>query len=330
VEGTVPTKLRPTGENEIDVRLLADDATRASLRDLSSLPLTAQRDGTPITVTLGQVTTIEQVAGPTSINRRNRQGVVTIGASLAGTTPLGDVVQPLQRSLSQLQAQGAIPSGYAVQLGGQAEDQAEAFGNLLLALGLSVVLEYMLLAALYESMILPFATMFALPLAIIGAFVALGVTNNTLNLLSMIGVVVLMGLVGKNGILLVDYTNTLRQEGMARDEALRRAGATRLRPIVMTTMALVCGMLPLAAKLEEGSEIYGGMATVIIGGMLSSTLLSLLVVPCMYTYFDDLQRLVKRLWSWRPHRARRRAEIRKPAPAAERPAPSGAVHTKTP
>jgi HAE1 family hydrophobic/amphiphilic exporter-1 len=304
VEGTVATKLRPEGQDEIDVRLITDPATRADLRDLGMLPLLGQRDGVPTTVYLSQVTRMEQVAGPTSLDRRNRQRMVTVSANLAGNTPLNDVTVPLQRALNQLQAQGAVPPGYTLQLGGQAEDQAKAFGNMFVALGLSIVLEYMLLAALYESMVLPFATMFALPVSIVGAFIALAVTRNTLNLLSLIGVVVLMGLVGKNGILLVDYANTLRRQGLSRDAALRRAGPTRLRPIVMTTMALVFGMLPLAAKLEEGSELYGGMATVIIGGMLSSTLLSLLVVPCMYTYFDDLQTLLRRLWAWRPFRSR--------------------------
>jgi HAE1 family hydrophobic/amphiphilic exporter-1 len=167
---------------------------------------------------------------------------------------------------------------------------------------LSIILEYMLLAALYESMILPLATMFGLPLSVIGAFSALAVSHNTLNLLSLIGMVVLMGLVGKNGILLVDFTNTLRNRGLSRDQALREAGPTRLRPILMTTLALMFGMLPLALKLEEGGELYAGMATVIIGGMLSSTLLSLVVVPCMYTYFDDFQSLVGRVVRWRPFR----------------------------
>jgi HAE1 family hydrophobic/amphiphilic exporter-1 len=122
-----------------------------------------------------------------------------------------------------------------------------------------------------------------------------------------------MGLVGKNGILMIDYTNTLRQRGVSRNDALREAGPTRLRPILMTTAALVFGMLPLAAGIEEGSEIYRGMATVIIGGMLSSTLLSLFVVPCMYTYFDDLQGLIGRVWRWRPFRPRQR-----PAPTPAR------------
>ncbi|HLI27267.1 MAG TPA: efflux RND transporter permease subunit [Chloroflexota bacterium] len=294
VDGTVVTKLRPEGEDEIDVRLIADEATRESLVDLGMVPLLNQRDGT--LVYLGQVTRAEVVSGPTSIDRRNRQRVITIGANLATGVPLNDVTVPVQQRIRQLQAQGAIPQGYTVELGGQAEDQAKAFGNIFLALGLSIVLVYMLLAALYESLVLPFATMFALPMAVVGAFIALALTRNTLNLLSMIGVIVLMGLVGKNGILLVDYTNTLRQRGLPRREALQQAGTTRLRPILMTSAALVMGMMPLALGLEQGSEIYVAMAWVIIGGMLSSTLLSLLVVPCMYTYFDDLQSLIGRAW----------------------------------
>jgi HAE1 family hydrophobic/amphiphilic exporter-1 len=171
-------------------------------------------------------------------------------------------------------------------------------------------------------MILPFATMFALPLAVVGAFLGLAVTGNTLNLLSMIGVIVLMGLVGKNGILLIDYTNTLRHQGHPRNVALREAGETRLRPILMTTVALVAGLMPLALGLEEGSETYKGMAAVIIGGMLSSTLLSLLVVPCMYTYFDDLQSLIIAIWHWRPFRSRKKVAAPPPMHGPAVPAPS--------
>ena len=319
VDGNVATKLRPEGEDEVDVRLIVNQQSRTDLASLQSLPIMATRGGQTTTVALGQVTRTTQVAGPTSVDRRNRQRLVTVGASLVGTTPLNDVTQPLQRSITEMQRDGSIPTGYSVTLGGQSEQQAKAASNFVLALGLSIVLEYMLLAALYESMILPFATMFALPLSVIGAFIGLAVTGNTLNLLSMIGVIVLMGLVGKNGILLVDYTNTLRQRGASRREALREAGETRLRPILMTTVALVVGLAPLAMGLEEGSEIYKGMAAVIIGGMLSSTLLSLLVVPCMYTYFDDLQSLVVSIWRWRPFRSRKRRDHERRAPVVGRP-----------
>ncbi|HZR99250.1 MAG TPA: efflux RND transporter permease subunit [Chloroflexota bacterium] len=317
VDGTVATKLRPAGRDEIDVRLIADAPTREDLRDLGTLPLSGMVGGTATNVYLSQVTTPETVNGPTSIDRRNRQRVVTIGADLVGTTPLNDVTQPVQRAIRQLQAEGVVPPGYTVALGGQAEDQAKAFGNLFLALGLSLLLDYMLMSALYESMIMPFSRMFSLPVAVVGAFVALAATRNTLNMLSMIGMIVLMGLVGKNGVLLIDYTNTLRHRGLSRTQALLESCPTRLRPILMTTAALLFGMMPLAAKLEEGSELYGGMATVIIGGMLSSTVLSLYVVPSMYTYFDDLQMLILRVWHWRPFRGRGR----RPAEPPPREAP---------
>jgi hydrophobic/amphiphilic exporter-1 (mainly G- bacteria), HAE1 family len=291
--------------------------------------MTATRGGQSATINVGQVTKSSAVNGPTSVDRRNRQRLVTIAGGLAGGVPLNDVTRPLQASIAAMQADGTIPAGYNVSMGGQSEQQTKAFVNLILALALSVVLEYMLLAALYESMILPFATMFALPLAVIGAFAGLAATGNTLNLLSMIGVIVLMGLVGKNGILLIDYANTLRQRGLSRTAALREAGETRLRPILMTTVALVAGLMPLALGLEEGSETYKGMASVIIGGMLSSTLLSLLVVPCMYTYFDDLQRGVIWLWHWRPFRSRKKVATTTPPPVPHAPA-TPAPHNAAP
>ena len=320
IDGSVATKLRVEGEDEVDVRLLVTADARSDLPSIQAIPMMATRGGQSATITVGQVTRASAVNGPTSVDRRNRQRLVTVGAGLAGGVPLNDVSQPLQRAVAQMQADGTIPQGYAVSLGGQSEQQNKAFVNMIAALGLSVILEYMLLAALYESMILPFATMFALPLAVIGAFAGLAVTGNTLNLLSMIGVIVLMGLVGKNGILLIDYTNTLRQQGRTRAQALREAGETRLRPILMTTVALVAGLMPLALGIEEGSETYKGMASVIIGGMLSSTFLSLLVVPCMYTYFDDLQRGIGWLWRWRPFS--RSKQVATPPPPPSRPAPS--------
>jgi hydrophobic/amphiphilic exporter-1 (mainly G- bacteria), HAE1 family len=304
------------------------EQSRADLASIQAIPMTATRGGQTTTINVGQVTRASEVAGPTSVDRRNRQRLVTVAAGLAGGVPLNDVTQPVQRQIAAMQADGTIPAGYNVSMGGQSEQQAKAFSNLIMALALSVILEYMLLAALYESMILPFATMFALPLAVIGAFVGLAATGNTLNLLSMIGVIVLMGLVGKNGILLIDYTNTLRQRGHHRAAALREAGETRFRPILMTTIALVAGLMPLALGLEEGSETYKGMASVIIGGMLSSTFLSLLVVPCMYTYFDDLQQVILGIWHWRPFRSRKKAVA--PPPAVEPHAPPQPAVTPRP
>ncbi|MBI3969536.1 MAG: efflux RND transporter permease subunit, partial [Chloroflexi bacterium] len=324
VDGVVATKLRAEEQDEVDIRVISSEATRADLANVTSLPLTVIRDGQPVQVRLDQVATTRTVSGPTSLDRRNRERVITLGANLATGSTLNDVTRPLQVKIDEMRRNGEIPRGYDVKLGGQAEDQAKAFTSILLAIGLSVVLIYMLLSALYESMILPFATMFALPVAVVGALIGLAVSRNSINLLSMIGMIVLMGLVGKNGILLVDYTNILRQRGRSRTEALLEAGPTRLRPILMTTFALIFGMMPLALGLEEGSETYKGIASVLIGGMTSSTILSLLLVPCMYTYFDDLQRLIGRVFRFVTRRGRPASEPSIPfAETLELPIPDG-------
>lgn len=187
----------------------------------------------------------------------------------------------------------AVPNGYSVMVtGGQVQQLNTAFAALLAALTLSIALIYMLMVALYESFLDPLAIMFALPVSLVGAFGGLLATGNTLNLFSMIGMIMLMGLVAKNAILLVDYTKTLRRRGLPRQEALVEAARTRLRPIVMTTATVVAAMIPLALKLEAGAESRSPMAIVIIGGVLSSTLLTLLLVPTVYTYLDDLQGLI--------------------------------------
>ncbi|HEY3109542.1 MAG TPA: efflux RND transporter permease subunit, partial [Chloroflexota bacterium] len=201
----------------------------------------------------------------------------------------------IQAELARIQQ----PAGLKVTFGGQAEAQNDSFSQIGQALLLSILLMYMLMVALYESLLSPFIIMLSLPLAIVGAIVGLWVTGNTLNMMSMIGLIMLMGLVGKNAILLVDYTNTLRREGMERDAALLKAGPTRLRPILMTTTAMVVSMAPIAAKLGEGSEFRAPMAVVVMGGLISSTLLTLVFIPAVYTIFDDLQGLFGRIFGIR-------------------------------
>jgi HAE1 family hydrophobic/amphiphilic exporter-1 len=176
--------------------------------------------------------------------------------------------------------------------------------------------------ALFESLVFPLMIMFSLPLAVVGAFGLLALTGNTLNMLSMIGMILLTGLVGKNAILLVDYTNTLRKRGLVRNEALLQAGPTRLRPILMTTSALVLAMSPIALKLGEGSEWRAPMAVTVIGGLLTSTLLTLVLIPAIYTIMDDFQGLVvgapsfvRRLVGSRPAR---RPHVEAPEPEAPR------------
>jgi HAE1 family hydrophobic/amphiphilic exporter-1 len=203
---------------------------------------------------------------------------------------VGDVLRDIRAQTSALD----LPVGYTVQISGQGNQLDTAFGALIQALALSVLLMYMLTAALYESFIYPLSVLFCLPVALVGAFLGLLVTGNTINIFSMIGMIMLVGLVAKNAILLVDYTNTLRRRGLTRREALLESGPVRLRPILMTTMTLVFAMIPLALKLGAGAETRSPMAVVVLGGIITSTLLTLVLVPCAYTYLDDLQNLLLR------------------------------------
>ncbi|MDQ3811195.1 MAG: efflux RND transporter permease subunit, partial [Chloroflexota bacterium] len=246
---------------------------------VSEIPVVTPRGST---IRLGQVAQVRSVSGPTQITRRDRQRAVYVTGYLSGRAA-GDVSADIEKGLEQIKA----PSGYTVTQGGQAEDQADSFGQIFAALGLSVLLMYMLMVALFESLVYPLMIMFSLPLAIVGAFGLLALTGNTLNMMSLIGMILLTGLVGKNAILLVDFTNTLRKRGLARNEALLEAGPTRLRPILMTTAALVLAMSPIALKLGEGSEWRAPMAVTVIGGLLTSTLLTLVLIPAVYTIMDD-------------------------------------------
>ncbi|MBV9356348.1 MAG: efflux RND transporter permease subunit, partial [Chloroflexi bacterium] len=199
--------------------------------------------------------------------------------------PLGDVASDVQHTVNSL----ALPDGVTITLRGQVQTFNLAIQALGSALVLSLVLEYMLLVALYESWLFPLVRMLTVPLGMVGAFLLLWATGNTINIFSIIGMIMGEGLVAKSGILLVDYTNTLRERGWERLQALQESVRVRLRPILMTSATMIFGMLPLALKLEEGAETRAPMAVVVIGALLSSTLLTLVVVPSLYTVVDDIQ-----------------------------------------
>ncbi|HLB12399.1 MAG TPA: efflux RND transporter permease subunit, partial [Dehalococcoidia bacterium] len=259
--------------------------------DVADLPLLTSKGAV---VKLGQGAATVIGGSPTQINRHNRQRVVTIGADLAGR-PLGDVVGEFQARMREVE----LPPGYSISLGGEAELMGESFVSMGMALALSILLMYMLMVALYESLLYPLVIMFSLPASLVGAFSGLALTGQTVNIASMIGLIMLMGLVAKNAILLVDYTNTLRGRGRGRNEALLEAGPTRLRPILMTTAAMVMAMFPVAYQIGHGAETRSPMAVVVIGGLISSTLLTLVLVPVMYTFMDDIQRFLGRLFGRR-------------------------------
>jgi hydrophobic/amphiphilic exporter-1 (mainly G- bacteria), HAE1 family len=295
IAGSTVGTFRPDGTKGWDVEVILNPEHRARVQQVSDIPVLTPSGQT---VRLGQVAHVATVSGPTRVDRLDRKRAVTVSANLDGRTS-GDVAAELTPKLAALK----LPTGYTISQDGAARSQADSFGQIFMALGVSVVLMYGLMAVLFESLLFPFIIMLSLPLAVVGAFGLLALTGNTLNLMSMIGMIMLTGLVGKNAILLIDFTNHLRQQGVARDAALRQAGPTRLRPILMTSAALILAMLPLAARLGDGGEWRAPLAVTVIGGLLTSTFLTLLVIPSVYTIVDDVQRILASL----PRRIRRLA-----------------------
>jgi hydrophobic/amphiphilic exporter-1 (mainly G- bacteria), HAE1 family len=208
----------------------------------------------------------------------------------------GRPLQELSNDINAAAARLAMPPGYDVIAGGDTEELEIMFRNMFQALMLAVIFIYLILASQFGSFTHPLAIMLSLPLSLVGVAVMLYFTRDTLNIMSMIGLIMLMGLVTKNAILLVDFTNQARREGLSRHKALLQAGTTRLRPIVMTTLAMIFGMLPLAFAIGAGAEMRAPMARAVIGGLITSTLLSLLVVPVVYTFLDDFR--LSMLWGW--------------------------------
>lgn len=277
VNGDVATYwTAPDGEQvEVELRLPID--ARRHVGQLDALPVAFAPDGTPIA--LGRVADLREVVNPDVIKRQDLQRRQGLYAGVQGR-PSGDVGADVQKLVDAT----TLPPGYRFDVGGQTKEQKDAFGAILGALALSVIFIYIVLASQFGSFLQPLAIMASLPLALIGVMLALLVTGSTLNLFSMIGLIMLMGLVTKNAILLVDFANQARKGGASVADALLQAGLVRMRPIMMTTAAMVFGMLPLAMALNEGGEVQAGMGRAIIGGVITSTLLTLVVVPVLYSY----------------------------------------------
>jgi HAE1 family hydrophobic/amphiphilic exporter-1 len=263
-----------------DLRIRLNPEERRDPDDLGRLYVRS-RDGR--LVELRNLVRVQEGGGPSVINREDRQRAVTLFASLEGV-PLGEAMEDLNGIAAKI-----LPPDYLPKYRGQADTMSESFGYLLFAIILGVIMAYMVLAAQFESFIHPFTVLLAMPLSFIGAFGALLLTGNTISIFSFIGLILLMGLVKKNAILLVDYTNVLRERGLSRREAILEAGPVRLRPILMTTFAMVFGMLPVAFGMGEGSESRAPMGIAVIGGLLTSLFLTLVVVPAAYDLFDDFQ-----------------------------------------
>jgi HAE1 family hydrophobic/amphiphilic exporter-1 len=286
---------------DVNVRLAPD--ARSTPADLERLPLaiTSASDGTVRYARLNQLASIQAGVGPNQINRRDLSREVAINANVYQRAS-GEVSKEIRATLDSIN----VPPGYRYQFGGSTKSMAESFDYAISALVLAVLFIYMILASQFKSFLQPLALMTALPLTLIGVVLALMLFGSTLSMFSIIGVVMLMGLVTKNAILLVDFAIRVRQEhtdengalqpGLPRNEALLMAARVRLRPILMTTLAMIFGMLPLAFALTEGSEQRAPMGQAVIGGVITSSLLTLVVVPVAYSYLDDLADWLKRLW----------------------------------
>ena len=292
VAGEVISQFQDADGDAYDVRVRLEEDQRRLREDLAeiNLPVSPQRlVGDPASpgagsagVPLSLVAALEESEAPSVIRRRDLMREVRVMASTQAR-PLGDVIGDIRSRNSAME----LPAGVTIDYTGQTEDMRETFYYIYRALILAVIFIYAILASQFRSFFHPLAIMHSLPLSLVGVALMLWVMHDTLNIMSMIGLIMLMGLVTKNAILLVDYANRLRREGEERSRALVRAAKVRLRPIVMTTLAMIFGMLPLAFEIGAGSEMRAPMARAVIGGLITSTLLTLVVVPVVYTYLDD-------------------------------------------
>jgi HAE1 family hydrophobic/amphiphilic exporter-1 len=280
----------PDGENhQVVVRLPRDQ--RTGIADLDQIYVASysfNADASPRMVPLRQIAEFKPTVSERQIERRNLQRQIQLMAGVTKDSNVGEVSGKVREAVKDI----ALPPGYRFEFGGDTQQMEESLGYALAALGLAVIFIYLILASQFGSFLQPLAIMASLPLSLIGVFLALLVFGSTLNIFSVIGLIMLMGLVTKNAILLVDFTNQGIREGKTREQAILDAGQVRLRPILMTTGAMIFGMLPLALALGPGSEQQSPMAHAVIGGIITSTALTLIVVPVLYTYFDTWGRKV--------------------------------------
>ncbi len=280
IEGTVASEYR-VGDNEYDIRVRFADADKNNIDQVRNILV---RGGNGYVIPITEVADIEFGAGPTQISRKDKKRLVTVTANIAQRS-LGEVQADIEAQIPQLN----LPPGYNIFFAGQSERQAESFANIFQALVLAIILTYMALAAILESYIHPVTIMMTLPLGLVGVILSLLITGATLSIFSMMAMVMLVGIVVNNGILLLDYTHVLRERGMEIMEAIIKACSERLRPIIMMNLAVALGMLPLALGLGEGSETRAPMAIVSIGGIITSTIFTLFLIPVIYLTFENIK-----------------------------------------
>jgi HAE1 family hydrophobic/amphiphilic exporter-1 len=277
VQGTVATDLQRQ-DRTVDIRLRAEEEFRDSVEDLKRLTV-AQRGTTAIP--LSAVATVEEIEGPAEIRRSDGDRVAVITANLVGRD-LASVSNEIASALESMR----MPSGFDWRIGGQRQEMETSFDSMRLAILLAIFMVYLVMASQFESLLHPFVILFSIPFALIGVVATLWIFDVAISIVVLIGAILLAGIVVNNAIILVDYTNQLRRRGLAKIEALKKAAHVRLRPILMTTATTVLGLMPMAVGLGEGSELRSPMALTVIGGLLTSTALTLLIIPAVYSVLD--------------------------------------------
>lgn len=314
-QGQVATRMK-TGDNEIDVTVILPEEYREHMENLHEVMVSSPSG---VIVPLTEIAEWTEEKSPDLIKRRNQSREVMISGDIQGRD-LNSVIKDIKERLSHI----SIPSGYTIEYGGLSKEMAESFSSLTIALLLAVILVYMIMASQFESLLYPFIIMFSLPPTLIGVIFGLAVTGRSLSVNAFIGMIILAGIVVNNAIVLVDYINQLRKKGLSRFEAIVQAGPVRLRPILMTTLTTVLGLVPLAIGIGEGAEAQAPLATVVVFGLTFSTLITLVLVPVVYTMLDDwggrMKRRFRRLLG---EKQRPQSEGDKPATAADSPVLEG-------
>ncbi|MEL7648269.1 MAG: efflux RND transporter permease subunit [Sedimentibacter sp.] len=292
--GSTVTKFKVDG-NELDVVLKGDSTYGQSMSLLNTLPITTGKGGS---VPLSEVAEIKVARGPVSIARENQTRILTVSGDVAGRD-----VQSVSNDITKALEGYEMPNGYTYSFGGETEQIQETFADLFMVMIVAVVLVYMIIAAQFESLIQPLSIMFSVPLALSGGFIGLFITGLPLNVIGLIGMIILVGIVVNNAIVLIDYVNNRRRKGESRTEAIMKAGPIRIRPIMMTALTTILGLVPMSLGMGEGAELTQSMGVVVIGGLALSTVLTLVLVPVMYTIFDDITQFFKRKFVKNDHMA---------------------------
>ena len=278
INGLTASLFREEGE-EYDIVVRYDESFRTSIEDVENIVL---YNGAGLSVRLGEVANVVERFAPPRIIREDRQRVVTVSAALTGGAALGTVADATKIEMSKIE----LPVGVDMAISGAVEDQQESFRDLFTLLILIIILVYIVLATQFESFRMPFIVMLTVPFSFTGVFLALWITNTPLSLIALIGAIMLVGIVVKNGVVIVDFTNLQRERKLPLNEAVITAGKSRLRPVLMTSISTILCMIPLAISTGEGAEIWRPMGIAVAGGLTVSTLLTLVVVPAVYAAFD--------------------------------------------